>query len=320
MTPVSAALLLAAWAGVPVTLPRGQDSADWQEALMLAGLESGPPAEGPWVIVMETESGEWWLVVRRQDTSVDRVRIEPPHRQADREEIAFLASSLLMPVATKPAVAPTKVVAPPPKATVARPPPPPPVVLPPPPEEVVVPPPPPAPVVTERVPSTAFLGASASGAAFLAGGVGGQAAIGGQLDWVSAQRRIVALSADWLAPAELTLAAGTQEVHRVDISGSLGAESLGGLRWMLGGGASVRSVAEVGGATSHGVLPVVRGAVQQPVRVAARTYMMPTVWFTADLVQTRIYAEGADTVRLPGLGGGVGVAVRQRQAVGRGAG
>ncbi len=318
--PVGAAMLLAVWAGVPVTLPRGQDSADWQEALMLAGLESGPPADGPWVIVMETETGEWWLVVRRQDTSVDRVRIEAPHRQADREEIAFLASSLLMPVAKSAPVAPTKVVAPTPKTTVVRPSPPPPEVPPPAAEVVVAPPVAHNPVVPERVPSSAFLGVAVAGSAFLAGGVGGQAAVGGQLDYVSTQRRIGAVSVDWLAPAELTLAAGTQEVHRLDVSASLGTESLGGLRWMLGGGASFRTVAEAGGLTSSGVLPVVRGAVQQPIRVAARTYVMPTVWFTADLVQTRIQAEGAETLRLPGLGGGVGLAVRQRQAVGRGTG
>lgn len=134
----------AAWAGAPrLLLPPGEDPAAWVEALMIAGLEPGPPEAGaPGVLVLRVGAG-WQLEALDGAGGRRTLVVSPPRTDAERQDLAILARSLTRPVqlaAAAPPKPPAPRRAPPPAPTPVAPPPPPPIAPPPPP--VVVPPPP----------------------------------------------------------------------------------------------------------------------------------------------------------------------------------
>lgn len=132
-----------AWAVPPrLLLPPGEDPAVWAEALMIAGLEAGPPlAAAPGVLVLRVAGG-WQLEALDGAGGRRTLVVAPPVSDADRQELAILARSLTRPVQVA-AVEPPKPKPTPRPAVVA---PAPPAPLPPPPAAAivaVVPPPPP---------------------------------------------------------------------------------------------------------------------------------------------------------------------------------
>lgn len=108
-------------AGVPVQLPPGESAADWAEPLSLAGLQPGAPGTGPYVQIRD-EGGKWTIRVRDEAGQLHDVPVERPDSAAEREEIAFVASSLVKPMApAKPAPAPPPTPAPAPAVVKPKP-------------------------------------------------------------------------------------------------------------------------------------------------------------------------------------------------------
>ncbi|MBL8615328.1 MAG: hypothetical protein JNM72_06955 [Deltaproteobacteria bacterium] len=135
------ALSPAAALGAPrVQLPPGEDPAQWEEALAVAGLEAGAPRSGePGVFVLKVNGG-WQLEALDGQGGRRSLQLAAPTTAAEREALAVVARSLTRPVQPAPKATP-----PPPRP---KPPPPAPPPPPPPPVEpvvVVVPPPPPPP-------------------------------------------------------------------------------------------------------------------------------------------------------------------------------
>lgn len=85
-----------AWASVPVELPPGEATDSWEEPLMLAGLALGAPGEGPYVVARPVGDG-WQLQVRDRAGGLREVSVARPGDAAAREELAFLAASMLQP-------------------------------------------------------------------------------------------------------------------------------------------------------------------------------------------------------------------------------
>ena len=110
-------LLALAEAAVPLEIPAGEDPLLWQEPAALAGLELGPAGEGPWVRI---EGGaSWTLVVEDRSGALRRLDVEPADEASEREELVFLASSLLTPLPrVEPAPAPRPTPAPEPEPEV----------------------------------------------------------------------------------------------------------------------------------------------------------------------------------------------------------
>lgn len=80
----------------PVALPGTEDPADWEAPLAMAGLQVGEPGTGAWV-GLEASAGSWLLRVRDRDGVLHEVRIEPPSSAQEREDVVWLAASLLHP-------------------------------------------------------------------------------------------------------------------------------------------------------------------------------------------------------------------------------
>ncbi len=111
------ALVGAAAAAVPVQLPPGESAAAWAEPLAMAGLVVGSASGGANVQIRSAASG-WVLVVRSADGRVHEVPVSPATTDAAREDIGWLASSLLDGVSVPSGPAP---VAPPPPAAASAP-------------------------------------------------------------------------------------------------------------------------------------------------------------------------------------------------------
>ncbi len=127
----------------PISLPPSEDPDVWEEPLMLAGLDVGEPGAGAGAL-LTPGTDQWTLMVRDRAGVLHEVRVAAPTSAAQREEIAFLAASLLEPV-VQPVLAP--VVAPPPLPPRPRPKPVP--------KPKPVPPPPPVPVPVAPAPPVA---------------------------------------------------------------------------------------------------------------------------------------------------------------------
>ncbi len=89
-------LLVAAAFGAPIALPRGESPTAWASALQRAGLEPGNPGSGEGVRVVVL-SGGWELLVRDEHGEERRITVPVPRTDAEREEVAALAASLLHP-------------------------------------------------------------------------------------------------------------------------------------------------------------------------------------------------------------------------------
>jgi hypothetical protein len=96
---LAAGLLLAlpARAAVPVVLPAGEDPAAWQDALGLAGMTVGPPGAGASVELV-VRAGAWLLRVKDASGRLQEVSVAPPHTAQEREDVLWLAQSLLHPL------------------------------------------------------------------------------------------------------------------------------------------------------------------------------------------------------------------------------
>ena len=110
------AVLLAG--ATPVELPPTEDPADWEAALAMGGLAAGPVGEGAWVRLEPAADG-WTLRVRDRGGALHEVPVPEPGSEQEREDIVWLAVSLLHPAGVdapdEPAPAPTPAPPPPPK-------------------------------------------------------------------------------------------------------------------------------------------------------------------------------------------------------------
>jgi hypothetical protein len=132
----------------PVELPSSEDPADWEAALEMAGLTAGPPASGPWVRLRLADAG-WLLQVRDRDGALHEVQVDAPTSSEQREDLLWLAVSLLHPSKTAPPPEPKpEVRRSPPPITLDRDPEPEPEPVP----EPLTPPPPPPPPEPEPEP------------------------------------------------------------------------------------------------------------------------------------------------------------------------
>lgn len=105
---------------VPLLLPPTEDASGWAEPAAMAGFELDVEKSASWA-QLEAGDGTWTLVVRDELGDERRIEIAEPATQADREELVFLASSLLTPsdpgpVADAPAPVPQPAPVPPPPA------------------------------------------------------------------------------------------------------------------------------------------------------------------------------------------------------------
>ncbi len=133
-------LIAAASATVPVELPPEQPAAAWAELLRAADMAPGPAAGFP-AVHIEAGTRTWTLLVRDSSGAEHRVTVSPPTDEATREDLVWLAASLLRPVV------------PPDGLASAQPEPEPPQPEPPQPEPPTPSPEPPAPSTEPRVPS-----------------------------------------------------------------------------------------------------------------------------------------------------------------------
>ena len=81
---------------VPLDLPSGEPAGVWVDTAELAGFELGP-AEGESWARLEPKGEVWLLTVQDPTGAVRSVEVAAPTGPADREDVVFLASSLLVP-------------------------------------------------------------------------------------------------------------------------------------------------------------------------------------------------------------------------------
>ncbi len=96
--PVWQGWIAIAWA-IPFDLPETEDSSAWTPVLELGGFEPGEyPEAGPAVAL---DSGEPWMLRVRDDLGHERsAPVEAPLNTDEREDIVWLAKSLLQPELT----------------------------------------------------------------------------------------------------------------------------------------------------------------------------------------------------------------------------
>lgn len=121
-------LVTAALAAVPVLLPPTEDPALWLKPLSLAGLEPGARGAGSFVELRD-EGARWRLRVLDSAGLLREATVAEPTTAAAREDIAWLAASLLKPASPTSRTLPTAPgldlpPPPPPTPTRVRPPPP----------------------------------------------------------------------------------------------------------------------------------------------------------------------------------------------------
>ena len=299
-------LMAVAFAAVPVTLPRGQNPSDWREPLMLAELELGEPGEGPWVMLASAESGPWWLVVRRADGSVERVSVQEPRTATDREDLAFLAASLLQPVA------PVRVAPPPAPEVVVSPP-----VSPPPRRPAAPPPPPPPPPVSEPAPAPAPAPPDAQVSVELIpatqfdGSVGLVPGLGAGVELLLGEKWVLGGWVQRPRTADLMLVGGEQPLTRTDVGLSLGVAPASDLRLTVGPVLSQRRVEVDGGPTSEGTLLMLRSDIRYVWALPSRMAVVPSAWISTDLRSTLLVSDGEERPGSSRLGGGLALALRR---------
>ena len=86
-----------AWGQVPVSLPAGEEETSWGQVLAAAGLEVGPTGAGPWVR-FENHDARWLIVALDRSGERHQVEVSRPTSATEREDVAWLAASLLEPV------------------------------------------------------------------------------------------------------------------------------------------------------------------------------------------------------------------------------
>lgn len=86
---------------VPLDLPAGEQPALWADTAELAGFELAP-AEGESWARLEPRDEVWLLTVQDPTGAVRSVEVPAPTGPADREDMVFLASSLLVPQKVEP--------------------------------------------------------------------------------------------------------------------------------------------------------------------------------------------------------------------------
>ncbi len=98
MLVLGAGLLAPAWAlaAVPLVLPSGEVAADWERLAAMGGLDPVPAAEGagPRVIIV-ADGGRWRVEARDARGAVRVVHVAPPRTEAEREDLVWVAQSLL---------------------------------------------------------------------------------------------------------------------------------------------------------------------------------------------------------------------------------
>lgn len=99
MVGVYVALAVAAAAPL-VALPPGESEERWRRALALVDLSVGAPAESS--VWIEAAAGRWTVRVRDAAGDERSMTVDRPATQREREQVAFLASSLLEPVVDVP--------------------------------------------------------------------------------------------------------------------------------------------------------------------------------------------------------------------------
>jgi len=106
----------AARAGVPVELPPQQAPESWMEFLVAAGMEPGPAGATP-SVQLRASPEHWTLRVLDTSGSEHRVEVAIPTDDAAREDLIWLASSLLQPIRPPVGLIPTPRPGPEPKRT-----------------------------------------------------------------------------------------------------------------------------------------------------------------------------------------------------------
>jgi len=299
-------------AAVPVVLPRGERADDWLEPLAMAGLEPGPPGDGQWIIVAETE-GHWWLVVSTKEGAVVRTEVTPPASTAAREELAFLAASLLRTVAPPVQAAPLEetLVAP---ETV--------VVQRPPPNPTPTPTPTPTPVV-ESAPAVVDVFAPLPGPGRLAwlvhlgasGGLGAEAGVmtGASLAITAPARLRAGGHVDHSVDSALLGDSSRVDLSRWDFGGFLGIEGPQATTWCLGLAGSRRGMQTLDPDVEvHAVIPHARGQVVVPLKRSVGPTLALTGLAGLDLRATEVRQTAAPAEALPRWTAGLGVALTQR--------
>lgn len=148
----------AARAATPVQLPPGEPVEPWRAPLALAGLTPGSGRPGVEILV----SGDRWVIIAWDASGVARAaELSRPNSASAREDLAWLAASLLRGGAAPKVAQPLPMPAPVPLPTTPAPPPPAPAAAPPKPKalaeepttaEAPPPPPPPSPAPAPAVP------------------------------------------------------------------------------------------------------------------------------------------------------------------------
>jgi hypothetical protein len=82
----------------PVQLPASEDPALWDDPLAVAGLVPGPPGEAEWIAVRGV-GDSWVLQVRDRSGRLHQLAIDRPRTASEREDLLWLALSLLEPPA-----------------------------------------------------------------------------------------------------------------------------------------------------------------------------------------------------------------------------
>ena len=80
-----------------MVLPPGEAPADWDEVLQEAGLLMSGPTKGAHVEIA-VRQGRWWIYAYDGEGGVVEGDVPPPRTRGDREEFAYLCSSLVNPV------------------------------------------------------------------------------------------------------------------------------------------------------------------------------------------------------------------------------
>lgn len=92
-------------AGVPLVLPPSEDPADWATIARIAGFELSTTLAGPGAQLTRGSNG-WVLVVRDSRGVRHETPVEAPSDATDREDLVWLATSLLDPLGDAGASAP----------------------------------------------------------------------------------------------------------------------------------------------------------------------------------------------------------------------
>ena len=292
-------LSVRAWAGVPLALPPGENPRDWADAASLANLSLVSADTGTGVRIL-AQGTTWVVEARAADGSVQRATVAAPTTAAAREDLVWLAASLLKPV-VRPAPAPiVPVVVPKPTPRPAPPAPPVPEPAPEPaPEPVLVPVEPPV-VAAPPSPSPAPWSVQVEG-----GAVGSPAQalthgfeIGGARTLGSAFDLLVGFG--YFAPTALSDGSPGQRRWSLDPRLALRAWEPSHHAWTEAGlRTAYRVFQDEDGRAGGGLVPGLDLRLGAEGPIARRWAVGPTVAFGLDLRRTRIIETGDKKSILP---------------------